>query len=58
MSMQDIASIVRSLPNDPGVYLFKDAHDVIIYIGKAKNIKKRVSSYFQNKNHSAKTQLL
>ena len=58
MNKLDITSTVKSLPSEPGVYLFKDTHDVIIYIGKAKNIKKRVSSYFKNKNHSPKTQLL
>jgi excinuclease ABC subunit C len=58
MTHQNISTTVQSLPNDPGVYIFKDAHDVIIYIGKAKNIKKRVSSYFQKKNHSGKTVLL
>jgi excinuclease ABC subunit C len=36
-----------SLPDSPGIYLFKTKDDVIIYIGKAKSIKKRVSSYFR-----------
>ena len=34
------------LPNSPGVYLMKDAQDVIIYIGKAVNLRNRVRSYF------------
>src|SRR5882724_5194919 len=38
---------VRHLPEKPGVYLMKDRLGRIIYIGKAKNLKKRVSSYFQ-----------
>lgn len=38
---------VETLPNNPGCYLFKDDEDKILYIGKAKNIKKRVKSYFQ-----------
>jgi excinuclease ABC subunit C len=50
--------ITSSIPNDPGVYIFKNSREEIIYIGKAKNLKKRVSNYFSNKNHSLKTQLL
>ncbi len=38
---------MSSLPNKPGVYLFKDKNGVILYIGKAKNLRKRVSSYFK-----------
>ena len=49
---------IQTLPNEPGVYQFFDKQDVIIYIGKAKNLKKRVSSYF-NKNHeNGKTSVL
>ncbi|WP_305768775.1 excinuclease ABC subunit UvrC [Candidatus Epulonipiscium viviparus] len=45
-----------NLPTTPGVYLMKDDLDEVIYVGKAKNLKNRVSQYFQkNKNHSAKT---
>jgi len=40
----------KSLPNEPGIYQFKNKNDKIIYIGKAKNLKKRVSSYFTNKS--------
>ena len=36
----------KSLPEEPGVYQFFDKDNEIIYIGKAKNLKKRVSSYF------------
>ena len=39
----------KKLPNKPGVYLFKDAQNVIIYIGKATCLRSRVQSYFQNK---------
>ena len=38
--------IINSIPNNPGCYLFKDKTGAIIYVGKAQNLKKRVSSYF------------
>lgn len=50
--------IQKEIPQDPGVYLFKDQNNKIIYVGKAKNLHKRVSSYFQNKNHDEKTRKL
>ena len=43
-----INNIVKGLPDVPGVYQFFNNHDQIIYVGKAKNLKKRVSSYFRN----------
>ena len=49
---------VREFPTTPGVYLMKDKDESIIYVGKAKNIKKRVTSYFHSKNHTPKTQEL
>lgn len=50
---------VAALPLSPGVYQFLDADGVIIYVGKAKSLRKRVSSYFvQSKEHSSKVRVL
>ena len=42
----DLPSKIRSLPTSPGVYLYKNAKGEVIYVGKAKNLRSRVSSYF------------
>ena len=47
-----------NLPNKPGVYIMRDDTDTIIYIGKAKNLIKRVKSYFREKLDRPKTQIL
>ena len=48
--MFDIKEELKKLPKDPGVYLMKDKDDNIIYVGKAVNLKNRVSSYFRKTN--------
>ena len=50
MSQSQIKQIISSLPESPGIYKYFDKTGTLIYIGKAKNLKKRVSSYF-SKNH-------
>ena len=47
-----------NLPNKPGVYIMRDSSDTIIYVGKAKNLIKRVKSYFREKLDRPKTQIL
>jgi excinuclease ABC subunit C len=54
---QDYKSIISSLPEKPGVYQFIDDSGKIIYVGKAKNLRKRVTSYFSG-NQSGKTNAL
>ena len=46
---------VRNLPTGPGVYQYLDSEGTIIYIGKAKNLRSRVSSYLNKSNQSSKT---
>jgi excinuclease ABC subunit C len=54
----DISLILRSLPDKPGVYQFLDKEGKIIYVGKAKNLKKRVSSYFNREHFGGKLNML
>ena len=58
MKLDAIEIQIKSLPEVPGVYQYYDKQDKIIYIGKAKNLKKRVSSYFNRIQDNHKTRLL
>ncbi len=56
--LRNIKSKLKFIPEKPGVYLFKGEADKIIYIGKAKSLKKRVASYFSKAPDSKKTELI
>lgn len=53
-----LKQIVLSLPDKPGIYQYINNKDEIIYVGKAKNLKRRVSSYFNKEQQSIKTRIL
>jgi excinuclease ABC subunit C len=53
-----VKKIVSGLPDEPGVYIMKDAAGSVVYIGKANSLKKRVSSYFQKRDLEIKTRVL
>lgn len=55
---QELLEKVKSLPEKPGIYQFINSDGTIIYIGKAKNLKKRVGSYFQKAPDNAKLAVL
>lgn len=55
---ENLQLILKTLPEKPGVYRFFDENGTIIYVGKAKRLKRRVSSYFNKEHDSAKVRLL
>ncbi|MDO4228552.1 MAG: excinuclease ABC subunit UvrC [Capnocytophaga sp.] len=58
MELTPIDIQLQVLPTSPGIYQFYDKNNTLIYVGKAINLKKRVSSYFQKNHESGKTRVL
>ena len=59
MTFDELKEKALSLPFEPGVYIMRDKSDRVIYVGKAKKLKNRVTQYFQDTaSHSAKTKLM
>ena len=56
--LENLKSKIKTLPSLPGVYRMINSKMEVIYIGKAKNIKKRVASYFVKKQSSPRTRLM
>ena len=55
---EHLKGIVSNLPETPGIYQYLNAEGTIIYVGKAKNLKRRVSSYFNREHPNGKTRIL
>ena len=53
MNKDELTSFVKGFPDKPGIYMMRDANGEIIYIGKAKSLKKRVLSYFRHSNFAS-----
>ena len=59
MTFEELKNKALSLPMEPGVYIMRDKDDTVIYVGKAKKLKNRVSQYFQETaSHTPKTKLM
>jgi excinuclease ABC subunit C len=54
----NIFAVLSAIPESPGVYMYLDENDTIIYVGKAKNLKKRVCSYFNKISNNPKNQIM
>ena len=53
-----ITSLLSTIPEKPGCYQYYDVKGTVIYVGKAKNLRKRISSYFQKEHENRKTRVL
>ncbi|HMZ89089.1 MAG TPA: excinuclease ABC subunit UvrC [Chitinophagales bacterium] len=58
MDLDAFKQIEINIPGNPGVYRYYDKEGTLLYVGKAKNLKKRVSSYFQKTDHTARIKLM
>jgi excinuclease ABC subunit C len=55
---EHITALIKTLPETPGVYQYFDADNVLLYVGKAKNLKKRVTSYFTKEHDSGRLRIM
>jgi excinuclease ABC subunit C len=55
MNLEPFQKIANTIPKKPGIYQYFDKNDTLLYVGKAKNLKNRISSYFTSKIHNQKT---
>jgi len=54
----DARSFLRTVPDTPGVYRMIDGDEHVLYVGKAKNLKRRVASYFRNRQPSPRIAMM